>query len=92
MRSHRQYWRRNQIAIALFLGVWALVTFGVAFYGRELSRIDFFGWPLSFWVGAQGTLIVYVVIIALYARYMNRLDDQYAQAEADSTTNDKPNP
>lgn len=84
MRSHRQYWRRNLVAIALSLGVWALITFGVAFYGRELSAIDFFGWPFSFWVGAQGTLIVYVVIIVLYAQFMNRLDEQHERDETDS--------
>jgi len=87
MRSHRRYWRRNLVVIALLLGLWALVTFGVAYYGRELSRIDFFGWPLSFWVGAQGTLIVYLGIIVFYARFMNRLDDQYERARQTETTN-----
>jgi putative solute:sodium symporter small subunit len=82
MRSHRQYWRRNLVAIALCLALWALVTFGATYYGRELSQFDFFGWPFSFWVGAQGTLIVYLGIIVFYARYMNRLDDEYAQGES----------
>lgn len=67
--------------------IWAGVTFGVAFFGRELSHIDFFGWPLSFWVGAQGALICYVIIIAYYARVMNKMDrnlvadDHYQDSE-----------
>lgn len=88
MTSHRKYWRRNLVAISISLAVWALVTFGVAFYGRELSAIDFFGWPLSFWVGAQGTLIVYLLIIIAYARYMNGLDEQFANAEPDPESSD----
>lgn len=72
------YWRRNLLAVAVLLAIWFGVTFGVAFYARELGSIDFFGWPFSYWVGAQGALIVYVVIIVLYARYMNRLDRQIA--------------
>jgi putative solute:sodium symporter small subunit len=44
-------------------------------------RFDFFGWPFSFWVGAQGALIVYMVLIWFYARTMNRLDQEHNVAE-----------
>ena len=47
---------------------------------RELN-FSFFGWPFSFWVGAQGALVVYVAIIGYYAWYMNRLDQEYGVAE-----------
>ncbi|UXH80815.1 DUF4212 domain-containing protein [Roseateles amylovorans] len=53
------------------LALWASVTFGVAWFARDLS-FDFFGWPFSFWVGAQGGLIVYCLIVWYYARTMNR--------------------
>lgn len=73
--------------------IWGAVTFGVAFYARELSRIDFFGWPLPFWVGAQGALIAYVIIIVVYARVMNRADDILLEASsADSQTGESPGP
>lgn len=75
--DRRRYWRRNLVAVGVLLGVWFLATFGVAFYGRELGSVDFFGWPFSYWVGAQGALIVYLLIVALYARYMNRLDQRF---------------
>ncbi|WP_416761334.1 DUF4212 domain-containing protein [Roseateles sp. So40a] len=55
----------------LLLLVWAMVSFGVAYFARALS-FDFFGWPFSFWVGSQGALIVYVAIVVIYATVMNR--------------------
>ena len=55
----------------LLLLVWAIVSFGVAYFARALS-FDFFGWPFSFWVGSQGALIVYVAIVVIYATVMNR--------------------
>ena len=55
------------------MAVWLLATFGVAFFARELS-FSFFGWPFSFWVGAQGALIVYLLLIWAYARSMDRMD------------------
>lgn len=58
------------LTLSLLL-LWGAVTFGVAWYARDLS-FDFFGWPFSFWVGAQGALLVYCLIVWLYARTMNR--------------------
>jgi len=64
------------------MAVWFVVTFVVTFFARDLS-FTFFGWPFSFWVAAQGSLIVYVVIIWFYARYMNQLDQEHGVAEAE---------
>ena len=72
-REHR-FWRRNVRWIVALLAIWFVVTFVVAWYAREL-RFDFFGWPFSFWVGAQGALAMYVLMAALYAWRMNRDPD-----------------
>jgi putative solute:sodium symporter small subunit len=65
---------------ALLLAIWFVVTFVVGYFARDLN-FTFFGWPFSFWVGAQGALIVYVLIIWWYAAYMNRLDQEHGVAE-----------
>jgi putative solute:sodium symporter small subunit len=70
---HHEYWRCNLRVTAWLLAVWFAVTFGVGWFARDLA-FDFFGWPFSFYMAAQGSLIVYVLIIGFYARYMNRLD------------------
>jgi len=75
-----EYWRRNLNITAILLGVWFVVTFVVAFFARDLS-FNFFGWPFSFWVGAQGSLVVYILIIWFYARYMNNMDIEYGVEE-----------
>jgi putative solute:sodium symporter small subunit len=80
---HREYWRKNVRLTAILLAIWFVVTFVVSFYARELNAITMFGWPLGFYMGAQGSLIVYVVIIFYYARYMNNLDIEYGVAEED---------
>lgn len=80
--SHKQYWSKNLRITALLLGIWFIVTFVVGYNARELN-FNFFGWPFSFWVGAQGALVVYVLIIAYYAHYMNNLDKEYNCAEVE---------
>lgn len=85
----RRHWRANRCLTALLLGVWFAVSFGVSFFARELN-FRFFGWPFSFWVGAQGALLVFGLIIAFYAWYMNRLDDTLAPTATEGASQEPP--
>jgi len=78
----REYWRKNLRITAVLMVIWFIVTFGVGYFARELN-FTFFGWPFSFWVGGQGALIVYVLMIWYYARTMNRLDQEFGVAEGE---------
>jgi putative solute:sodium symporter small subunit len=78
--GHREYWRKNLRITAFLLVVWFVVNYVVGYFARDLN-LKFFGCPFSFWMGAQGSLIIYVVIIWYYARYMNRLDQEFGVAE-----------
>ena len=80
--SHKQYWSKNLRITAILLFIWFVVTYVVGYNARSLD-FNFFGWPFSFWVGAQGALVVYVAIIAYYAHYMNNLDHEYDCAEVE---------
>ncbi|MFI5445441.1 DUF4212 domain-containing protein [Polaromonas sp. UC242_47] len=80
--SHRRYWRKTRMLTALLLLAWFGVTFGVSYFARALS-FTFLGWPFSFWMGAQGALLVYGLIIGFYAWYMNRLDVAYGVSDGE---------
>ncbi len=71
---HLDYWRKNLRITGVLLVIWFIATFGVIYFARELATINFFGWPLSFYMAAQGSLIIYVLIIGFYAMYMRKLD------------------
>lgn len=82
-RKHRDYWRRNLKMTALLLAVWFVVSFVASFFARDLAEITVMGFPLGFYMGAQGAPLIYLVIIWWYARYMNRLDRQYGVREGE---------
>ena len=81
VQRQREYWRKNLRVTAVLMVIGFVVTFVVAFFARELS-FNFFGWPFSFWMAAQGALLVYVALVWFYARYMNQLDHEYGFDEA----------
>lgn len=76
------HWRRTRRFTALLLALWLATSFLTVFFARELAQWSVFGWPLSFYMAAQGSALVYLAIIGAYAWRMRRLDrlDQYAPA------------
>lgn len=78
--KHKAYWQKNLRLTGILLAIWFVVTFVLGYFARDLT-FSFFGWPFSFWIGAQGSLIVYVILIWYYARAMNRLDQEHGVAE-----------
>lgn len=78
---HRAYWRRNLILTSTLLVIWFAGTFVAGYYAVELNEMRFLGFPLGFYVFAQGTLVAYLLIIAVYVRVMNRMDRRYGVSE-----------
>ena len=80
--NHRRYWQKNLRVTSVLLAIWFVVTYVAAYFARDLS-FNFFGWPFSFWMGAQGALVVYCLIIGYYAWYMNKLDIEHGVEETE---------
>lgn len=72
------YWKYNIRLTTILLVIWFVVTYllgGV--FAAQLNEIVVIGFPLGYWVAAQGALAVFVVEIYVYARLMNALDLKY---------------
>lgn len=73
------HWERTRRLTGILLAIWFGVTFGVIFFARELSHLSLFGWPVSYYMAAQGATIVYVILVGFYAWRMQRLDRAWAR-------------
>ena len=77
-QTRREYWRRNLRIMAVLLTIWALVSFGAGIlFVEALNKIDFFGFPLGFWFAQQGSIITFVILIAVYVWRMDKLDEEF---------------
>ena len=65
--------RRLRWLTAALLLLWAAVSFGVSYWARELSFM-WGDWPFSFWMTAQGSVLVFLMITVVYAVLANRWD------------------
>ena len=76
----RRHWRRNRRLIVVLGSIWFCVTFVLLWFARDLS-FAFLGWPFSFYMAAQGCLLVYLALVVVYARQTNRLDAEWASSD-----------
>lgn len=74
----RAYWAANVRLILTYLAIWFVVSYGCAILLVDvLNHIQLFGFKLGFWFAQQGSIYVFLALIVLYARSMNRLDRKF---------------
>lgn len=84
MPDTNAYWARNLRYLRILLSIWfaASYGFGILFAeGLNAIRIPGTGFKLGFWFAQQGSICVFVVLVFVYARLMNRLDREFGVAE-----------
>jgi len=84
------FWSRTKRLTGALLVGWLCVNLLVPWFARDLDAVQAFGFPLGYWLAAEGLLLVYLLIIAVYVVAMDRLeasclaDESAADAAADS--------
>ncbi|MEH6682191.1 MAG: DUF4212 domain-containing protein [Sediminicola sp.] len=76
------YWNENLRYLTLLLGIWFAVSYGAGILFKEaLDSIPLGGFKLGFWFAQQGSIFVFVILIFVYVRLMNKLDKKYGYDE-----------
>jgi putative solute:sodium symporter small subunit len=75
------YWAKTKSLMWVVLAIWFIFSFLIHFFVGGLNNIVILGFPLGFYMAAQGSLIVFVVLIFWYANRQNRIDEEFGVAE-----------
>jgi putative solute:sodium symporter small subunit len=74
----KAYWKENIKYLTILLTIWFLVSYGAGILFKEtLDTIKVGGFKLGFWFAQQGSMYIFVVLIFVYVRIMNKLDKKY---------------
>lgn len=71
------YWRRTRRLTFALVILWLFITFGLTWFARTINEVVILGFPLGFYMAAQGALVIYLMIIWWYNRQMKRLDAEF---------------
>jgi putative solute:sodium symporter small subunit len=86
------HWKKTWNMTVILLFLWFFTGFLSIFFARELSHLSVFGWPLSFYMAAQGSSLIYLAVVGFYAWRMHHLDRLYrsrALAQTQAPTQDR---
>lgn len=77
MLPAKSYWKKTQQLTIALLVVWVVVTFIFSWFAPWLNQWQFLGFPLGFYMAAQGSIFLYLLMIWIYNRRMRQLDDEF---------------
>jgi putative solute:sodium symporter small subunit len=71
------HWRETRRLTFVLIFFWLFVTFGLTWFARTINEVVILGFPLGFYMAAQGALVIYLMIIWWYNRQMKKLDAKF---------------
>ena len=78
----KAYWKENIRYVLILLVIWFLVSYGAGIIFKDaLNSVRIGGFKLGFWFAQQGSIYVFVILIFVYVRLMNKLDKKYGYDE-----------
>jgi len=81
-KQKEDYWRYNVKLTTILLAIWFVVTYLISgLWAGWLNQYSVLGFPMGYYMAAQGSLAIFVVEIAVYAYLMNRKDEEYGIRE-----------
>ncbi|MFK7769666.1 MAG: DUF4212 domain-containing protein [Mariniblastus sp.] len=81
-KDMREYWYANLRVVAVLLTIWFVVAYGISiFFIDSMNTIQIGNVGLGFWFAQQGSIYVFVVLVLVYALWMDMLDRKFDVGE-----------
>lgn len=75
------YWKKTSTLMWTVLAIWAFAGFGVHLFATSINHIHILGFPLGFYMAAQGSLIIFTVGLFWFAKRQNEIDEEFGVQE-----------
>ena len=76
-----RYWARTSTLMWIMLALWVFFSFIIHFFVEPLNSIKILGFPFGFYMASQGSLIVFVIMLFVFAKRQETIDTEEGVAE-----------
>jgi len=80
-QDRARHWEKTRSLMFTMLGLWIFFSFIIHMFVNVLNGISIFGFPLGYYMAAQGSLIAFVVMLFWFAKKQNAIDEEFGVAE-----------
>ena len=77
------HWKKSKKLMFIVLAIWFFFAYLIHMFVTSLNEISFLGFPLGYYVAAQGSLFSFVLLVAWFARKQNKIDEEFGLSEDD---------
>lgn len=75
------YWKKTSTLMWMILAAWFVFSFGIHFFAPSLNKIRVLGFPLGYYMAAQGSLIAFVLMCVWNARAQGKIDREFGVSD-----------
>ena len=81
MSNKERHWEKTKGLMFLTLAIWFIFSIVIFMFGESLNNGSFLGYPLAYYMCAQGSIIIFVVLIFWFANRQEKIDEEFGFAE-----------
>jgi len=81
MSNKERHWEKTKGLMMLTLAIWFVFSIVIFMFGESLNNGSFLGYPLAYYMCAQGSIIIFVVLIFWFANRQEKIDEEFGFAE-----------
>lgn len=75
------YWKKTSGLMWTMLAIWAFASFFLHFFATLINPLHILGFPLGYYMAAQGSLVIFVVALFWFAKRQNEIDEEFGVQE-----------
>ena len=81
MSNKEKHWEKTKGLMILTLVIWFIFGYLIFMFGSSLNSANFLGYPLAYYMSAQGSIVAFVVLIFWFANKQESIDEEFGFTE-----------
>ena len=81
MSNKEKHWDKTKSLMIITLALWFLFGYVIFMFGSSLNEGSFLGYPLAYYMCAQGSIVAFVVLIFWFANRQEKIDEEFGFQE-----------
>ena len=81
MSNKERHWEKTKGLMIMTLAIWFIFSIVIFMFGEGLNNSSFLGYPLAYYMCAQGSIVIFVVLIFWFANRQEKIDEEFGFAE-----------
>ena len=81
MSNKEKHWEKTRGLMIITLAIWFIFSIVIFMFGEGLNNASFLGYPLAYYMCAQGSIVIFVVLIFWFANRQEKIDEEFGFAE-----------